>query len=86
MVNLSRTAWLRQIPASDNASVGQQILAFWKKQDYKISDYSGFRTGKPSIDAETRDSFTISLGTASNGLMSIGASSPCIYPDGTPPS
>ena len=86
MVNVSRTAWLRQIPTSENGSVGQQILAFWKKQGYKITDYSGFSAGKPSIDAETKDYFTISLGTASNGLMSIGATSPCIYKNGTPPA
>jgi hypothetical protein len=30
--------------------------------------------------------FWMSLSTANNGTKSIGASSPCIYPNGTPPS
>lgn len=86
MVSVDRTAWLRKIPASQNSSIGQQILAYWKKQGYSISDQSGFADAQPSIDAVTKDGFTVSLGTAKNGWMSVGASSPCVYPHGTPPS
>jgi len=86
MVSVDRTAWLRKIPASQNGTVGQQILAYWKKQGYSISDQSGLADGQPSIGGETKDGFTVSLATAKNGWMSISASSPCVYQHGTPPS
>lgn len=86
MVNVDRTAWLRAITASHNGSIGQQIEAYWKKQGYTITTVGGIKEQSPVITGETKDSFTISLATGEDGLMSLGASSPCIYKNGTPPS
>lgn len=86
MVNVNRIAWLRAIAVSRNGSIGRQVEAYWKKQGYSISTASGFDQESPVITGETSDHFTISLATGKNGLMSISASSPCIYPEGTPPS
>lgn len=86
MINVDRTAWLRAITASQNGSIGQQIESYWKKQGYTITTSGGIKEQSPVITGETKDSFTISLATGQDGLMSIGASSPCIYKNGTPPS
>jgi hypothetical protein len=85
-VQVTLTYWLRGIAPQDNASVAQQILTYWKRIGYAITDTHGLSTASPSIFAGTpADDFLISLQTSANGAMSIGASSPCIWPKGTPP-
>lgn len=86
MVSVNRSAWLRDIPVSQNGSIGRQILAYWRKQGYSISQAYGFDSNQPSINGETKDAFTFDLGTANNGWMSFGTTSPCVYPDGHPPA
>jgi hypothetical protein len=84
-VQLDLTYWLRGIPARDNSSVAQQILRYWEHKGYGISGTSHLDTEFPAIFGVTPDDFTIALETSSNGAMSIGATSPCIWPKGTPP-
>jgi hypothetical protein len=85
-VQVTLNYWLRGISAQDNASVAQQVLDYWKRMGYAITGTHGMGTGSPEVFAGTpADDFLISLQTSANGAMSIGASSPCIWPDGTPP-
>ena len=77
--------WLRGISTQDNASVGQQILRYWRHKGYGISGTKGIGTDSPTIFAVTPDNFLISLETSGNGALSIGTSSPCLWPKGTPP-
>jgi hypothetical protein len=86
MVNVAYSYWLRGITATQFGEIGQQIKAFWKKKGYTIFTSGGFGTGQPDISGETQDSFLISLDWSAKGEISIGATSPCIYPDGKPPS
>ena len=86
-VQVTLTYWLRGITTQNNASVAQQILHYWKHAGYAITDTRGIGTASPDIFAGTpSDDFLISLQTSANGAMSIGASSPCIWPNGTPPA
>lgn len=86
-VQVTLTYWLRGISAQDNASVAAQILHYWKHMGYAITDTKGLGTAAPNIFAGTpSDDFLISLQTSANGAMSIGATSPCIWPKGTPPA
>ncbi len=86
-VQVTLTYFLRGIPVSDNASVAQQILRYWKHKGYAITDTHGLGTGSPSIFGATpSDDFLINLATSNNGAMSIEATSPCIWPKGTPPA
>jgi hypothetical protein len=81
-----RTYWLRGITEQDNASVGEQILRFWKHKGYAISDTKGVGTSQPDITGATQiDDFLISLEWSADGSLSIGTTSPCIWPKGTPP-
>lgn len=86
MVNVVYTYILRGIPTSQNASVGHQVLAYWKKQGYTIQDTQGLDTGQPNVSGETKDAYLIALQWQSDGTLGIGATSPCIYTHGTPPS
>lgn len=80
-----RTYWLRDISERDYASIGEQILRLWKRQGYAINDTPGVGTSEPNIHAVTQDDFLLELAWTGSGDLSIGASSPCLWPDGTPP-
>jgi hypothetical protein len=85
-VIVPRSYWLRGISPQDNASIGMQVLDFWKKQGYLIAHTHGVGTDQPDITGRTRpDDFLISLEWSADGSLSIGATSPCIWPKGTPP-
>lgn len=86
-VQVTLTYWLRGISTGDNASVGQQVLHYWKHMGYAVTETRGLGTNSPDVFAGTpSDDFLISLQTSANGAMSIGATSPCIWPKGTPPA
>jgi hypothetical protein len=59
---------------------------YWQKQGCTINTSGGFSSNQPAIYGETRDAFLISLDSDSKNALFMGATSPCIYPDGTPPS
>lgn len=83
-VQISRAYVLQGVPKQANASVAAQVLHGWKSKGYKVST---FRTGtsSPQIHGTAGDNFLISLQSNSQGQLTIGATSPCLWPDGTPP-
>ena len=90
MVTVDRTAWLRGIPNGQQVNIANQVKAYWQKQGYVIGTTANFAQGKPEITGYTPhkdpfEVFTFSLTTASNGWISIGATSPCVWPNGTAP-
>lgn len=84
-IQVVRDYWLRGITTHDNITIGDQILRLWKQNGYIISDTLGIGTDSPSIHAVTRDNFLVALEWSNNGALSIGTTSPCLWPDGTPP-
>jgi hypothetical protein len=86
MVTVAYTYNLRDIPVSENRTIGEQIKAYWQKQGYAINTSGGFSSNQPAIYGETKDAFLISLDSDSQNTLFIGATSPCVYPHGTPPS
>lgn len=84
-VLVSRDYWLRGITPRDNASIGEQVLRLWKQKGYRIVETLDIGQDSPQITAATKDNLSIALEWSDNGALSIGASSPCLWPDGTPP-
>ncbi|MEV8566815.1 hypothetical protein AB0436_14820 [Streptomyces sp. NPDC051322] len=83
---VSRVYWLRGVGKADNQRLGQQVLHLWKKQGQLITSATGVGTDKPEIHGGSKpDDFLIALEASDNGWLSIGATSPCIWPQGTPP-
>jgi hypothetical protein len=85
-VNVARSYLLRGIAVSDNAAVGRQVLAYWQREGYQVTQSRGIGTEQPSIYVQTPDGFLMSMDTDGDGVLSIGASSPCVQPKpgGTP--
>lgn len=84
-IQVSRKYWLRDLPADEKSNVARQILAHWKSQGYTIDRAAGLETGEPNIFGWTKpNEFSFSVQTTSDGEMSIGTTSPCIWQSGTP--
>ncbi len=85
LVVVARGYWLRGIAQSSNATIGEQVLQLWKKKGWVISSTEGVGTGAPQITGLAKPyAFRISLQSSDNGALSLGASSVCIWPNGTP--
>jgi hypothetical protein len=81
----SRTYWLRDVAVEHNVSIGDQIKKIWEQQGYLITTAQGMGTDQPNLTGRTRpDDFLIALSAGDNGQLSIGATSPCVWPNGTP--
>jgi hypothetical protein len=84
MVNVVYTYLLAGFPASENGSIGRQVLAYWQKQRYTIQGISGFNQNAPHIAGYTQDGYLIALDWTAGGTLAIGTTSPCVFPDATP--
>lgn len=83
-VQVSNAYFLRGVRDS-NASISEQVLRLWKQAGYAITDTHEVGGAMPSINGVTQDDFYIGLEWTGSGDLSIGATSPCLWPDGTPP-
>lgn len=84
-VQVTRTYWLRGITQHDNVSIGEQVLQLWKHKGYTIDSTLDIGSNAPEVHGTTQDNFLIALEWSDNGALSIVATSPCVWPDGTPP-
>ncbi|MEU8108310.1 hypothetical protein AB0C18_31820 [Nonomuraea muscovyensis] len=80
---VSRAYWLRDIPKTENMNVSRQVRDFWQAQGYRIA--ASGKGGAPGLSGESQpDRFRLSLVRAAGDDLYLGASSPCIWPYGTP--
>ncbi|MEU9832664.1 hypothetical protein AB0D67_14135 [Streptosporangium sp. NPDC048047] len=82
---VNRSYYLRGIPQDKVSEVVGQIKSYWEQQGYRISGVSA--NGRNITGRSRPDDFLLSLLSAYDGddvVLSMGASSPCIWPNGTP--
>ena len=81
------TWWVRDVPPERNAEVFDLALRFWAESRWTV--LNDFRPQRQSVYAEAPDpDFTgIALKESVDGsrTLSISSSSPCVWPDGSPP-
>lgn len=80
LVTTGKTYLFQGIPVSDHAAIGSQVLAYWQKEGYSITQTDGLGTDQPNIDAQTTDGFHVWVESGGDGLLTIGAVSPCVQP------
>ena len=86
MVTANRTYWLRDITEHDNVAIGEQILRYWRHLHWQITSTDGIGTTTPQITAVAPPyAFSAGLTSTNKGLLSIGTSSVCLWPDGHRP-
>lgn len=81
-VTVSERLWVRGLPIEDNESNIERIYDYWINSGYQV--LRDERPEKSSITVEDEDSFAAFLRVSDQGSLSIGASSPCVWPEGTP--
>ena len=82
-VTVSQRQWLTGIPVEDNEQNADLLYEYWTTNGYRVLHDK--RPGKLSISVENEeDAFRMSLRVSAQGDLSIGASSPCVWPEGTP--
>jgi hypothetical protein len=87
MVVVTRCYWLRGITGPQFAAVGEQVLAYWRRLGWVITDTAGIGARRPVIGAVAPPyAFRVSLewsATGGSGLLSLNAASVCLWPEGT---
>lgn len=82
---VSKRFWLQDVPVAKHAGVARQIRANLVKQGHTVETTRGIEKNQPEIFARSRpDDFLMSITSSGGGPLSIGASSPCIWQNGTP--
>lgn len=83
-ITIAKTYWLRDLPAEQTDEVFDAAESHWLSHDYRIlDDRRDLRV--PALLVESNaDAFRMSLEANVQGDLLISASSPCVWPDGTP--
>lgn len=79
-----RSYWLTGLPKEDNETNAELLHQYWINNGYAVS-----RDDRPddmSIAVRKEDdAFSLALRSSADDRLSISASSPCFWPEGTPP-
>ncbi|MDT0331453.1 hypothetical protein [Nocardiopsis lambiniae] len=82
-VTVGQDQWLRGLPMEENEQNAELLYEYWTTNGYRV--IRDERPDKLSIAVENEeDGFLMSLRVSIQGSLSIGASSPCVWPEGIP--
>ncbi|OQO94708.1 hypothetical protein B1813_00980 [Saccharomonospora piscinae] len=82
---VGRSYWLDDLPGERNAEFVDALVEHWSAHDYRVLTDKR-ETKNRFVSVEHRgDAFRMSVKQSVEGDLSLGASSPCVWPDGTPP-
>lgn len=83
---VGRTYWLDELPSERNADFVDTFYSYWIENGYRVlTDKRSSNDMFVSVENE-KDAFRMSVKQSVEGNLSLGASSPCVWPDGVPPS
>lgn len=83
---VSRKYWLDDLPADRNAEFVDTLLAHWTSHGYHVlTDKRADNDRFVSVE-HNDDAFRMSVKQSTDGSLALGASSPCVWPDGHPPA
>ncbi|ALG06619.1 hypothetical protein [Kibdelosporangium phytohabitans] len=82
-VYVSRDYWLRDVPRERNAEVAEALVRWWTSHDFVVLSDKRPKENWISV-VNKNDGFSTSIQESANGDLSLGATSPCVWPNGTP--
>ncbi len=84
-VTVAKVYWLRDLPKDRTAELFEAMHSYWLSHDYRVlDDHRDLRV--PALFVESnRDAFRMSLQANVRGDLLISSTSPCVWPEGTPP-
>ena len=80
-----KSYWLKDIPKNHNTELVDTLYQYWKNNNYRILANQRSRDDKFISVQHNEDAFRMSVDEDDHGTLALGASSPCVWPDGTPP-
>ena len=84
-VEVSRGYWLDDLPADRNVQYVGALVTHWTANGFRV--LADARPPDAFVSVEnTDDGFRMSVALSDDGRLSLGASSPCVWPDGVPPA
>ncbi|MGQ0839283.1 alpha/beta hydrolase [Actinokineospora sp.] len=75
--------WIRDVPTTENGRQVAALRKWFRDNGFTIGEDTWDKTKFVSLD-KGEDGFRMSLKENFKGELSIGASSPCVWPNGTP--
>lgn len=84
-VTVAKVYWLRELPTERTAELFGAMHSYWLPHDYRVLDDDRGRRAPALFMEHNRDAFRMSMKTSVQGELSISATSPCVWPEGTPP-
>ena len=84
-VTVGERLWIRGLPMEENESNIQLVYDYWINNGYHV--VHDLRPDELFVTVEKeKDYFHASIQTSNKGSLSIGVTSPCLWPEGTPNS
>lgn len=85
-VSVSETYWMRGLDFDRAQEWFAAMHAYWVSHDFRVLADQRDDVVAPALFVEHNgDAFRMSMQTSVEGDFSISATSPCVWPDGTPP-
>ncbi|EHR61448.1 hypothetical protein [Saccharomonospora cyanea] len=82
---VGRSYWLDNLPEGRNAEFVDALHEYWTSNNFRVlADKRDGHDRFVSVESND-DAFRMSVKQSVEGDLSLGASSPCVWPDGTPP-
>lgn len=82
---VGKTYWLDGLPADRNAEFVDALHQHWLASDFRVlTDQRSSDNRFVSVE-NNDDAFRMSVKQSVEGSLSLGASSPCVWPNGVPP-
>ncbi|PXY21043.1 hypothetical protein [Prauserella muralis] len=83
---VGKTYWLDGLPKHRNAEFVDALFDYWVGHGFRVlTDWRAKDDRFVSVE-NNDDAFRMSVTESVEGDLSLGASSPCVWPDGVPPS
>lgn len=95
-LQVARSYWLDDLPVGgDRAAYFDALYAYWTSHGYRVLEDGRGRTVRDRGTGEVRsapmlwverteDAFRLNLYGSAGGELSLGANSPCVWPEGVP--
>lgn len=82
-VTVSERSWVRGLPVEDNEANIDLMYEYWTNNGYQVLRDERSDSMTVTVEHE-EDAFRVGIRVSNKGSLSLGASSPCVRPDGEP--
>lgn len=82
---VGKTYWLDEVPTDRNEEFVDVLYEHWEANGFRVLTDKRSQDDRFVSVENNDDAFRMSVKESVEGDLSLGASSPCVWPEGTPP-